>query len=131
MVDVPSHDSQVIVEFDHVPELSSVKSVLSASEECKDISSTMDHPEVMDEANADIHVSEGVLGRDSTPSARLAKIKKEHDIAKAVKSDDAEVPVHLWDEIICRGTPSDREREALVTLRKFGLRLYRRMFLKD
>ena len=31
-------------------------------------------------------------------SLRLDNIRKEHDIAKAVKSDDAAVPVHLWDE---------------------------------
>jgi len=34
----------------------------------------------------------GLLERDL-----FAKLKQEHDLAKAVKSDDAEVPVDLWD----------------------------------
>ncbi len=30
--------------------------------------------------------------------ALFDKLKKEHDIAKAVKSNNAKVPIHLWDE---------------------------------
>ena len=35
-----------------------------------------------------------------TPSQdRLDQMKVQHDLAKAVKSDDAEVPIHLWDSV--------------------------------
>ncbi len=40
--------------------------------------------------------------------ARLEEIKRKHDFAKAVKSDNAEVPIHIWDEAICRGTATLR-----------------------
>ena len=53
-------------------------------------------------------------------------IKKAHDLAKAVKSDDAEVPKHLWDVAVCRGPPSLEQAKALSTLRVFMLRIYRK-----
>ncbi len=31
---------------------------------------------------------------------RLERIKSEHNLAKAVKSDNAEVPIHIWDKAI-------------------------------
>ncbi len=39
----------------------------------------------------------------------LDKVKKEHDLAKAVKADDAQVPVYLWDKAVCRKEPLDGE----------------------
>ena len=55
----------------------------------------------------------------------FVKLKEEHDIAKAVKDDDAEVPVELWNQAVCRGVASERESMALDTLRVFALRVYR------
>ncbi|KAL3826345.1 hypothetical protein ACHAXA_003669 [Cyclostephanos tholiformis] len=56
----------------------------------------------------------------------LKAIKKAHDLAKAVKSDDAEVPKHLWDIVVCRGPPSPEHAKALSTLRLFMMRIYRK-----
>jgi hypothetical protein len=53
-------------------------------------------------------------------------LKGEHDQAKAVKSDDAEVPVHWWDAAVCRGQPTEKQVSALSVLRTFFLRVYRR-----
>ena len=58
-------------------------------------------------------------------------LKKEHDQAKAVKSDDAEVPVHLWDVAVCRGQPTERQVSALDGLRTFFLRVYRRRLTSE
>ena len=57
-------------------------------------------------AGLDSACSEGVV---PTILNILNKLKKEHDIAKAVKSDDAEVPVHLWDYAVMRGEPLEAE----------------------
>jgi len=51
-------------------------------------------------------------------------IKKEHDLAKAVKSDDAEIPKHLWDIAVCCGPPTLEQTKALTTIRVFMLRIY-------
>ena len=53
-------------------------------------------------------------------------LKGEHDRAKAVKSDDAEVPVHLWDVAVCRGESTEGQVSALGVLWTFCLRVYRR-----
>jgi hypothetical protein len=58
-------------------------------------------------------------------------IRAHHDLAKAVKADDAEVPVYLWDNRILQQTASVEERRALNTLRRFALQTYRRRLLKD
>jgi len=50
---------------------------------------------------------------------QLSAIKKAHNLAKAVKLDDAEVPKHLWDEAVCRDPPSTDQARALVVLRVF------------
>ena len=39
----------------------------------------------------------------------LSAIKKAHDLTKAVKSDDAEVPKHLWDAAVCCGPPRTKQ----------------------
>ncbi len=46
----------------------------------------------------------------------LLKSKQEHDLAKAVKSDDAKVPVHIWNNAICCGWLSEKERHAIEAL---------------
>ena len=56
----------------------------------------------------------------------LNQLRRDHGDAKAVKSDDAEVPEHIWNEAVCHGTPSEDELRALSTLRKFCLQWYRR-----
>jgi len=71
-----------------------------------------------------------VLELGSTPrgvedKARLAVIAAQHDFARAVKADDAEVPVHIWDNRVVRGNTTAREAAALVHLRDFALRVYR------
>ena len=58
-------------------------------------------------------------------------IKKAHDLAKAVKSDDAEVPKHLWDVAVCRGPPSPEQAKALSTMRIFMMRLYRQRLWRE
>jgi hypothetical protein len=61
----------------------------------------------------------------------LEKVKREHGLAKAVKSDDAEVPVHFWDKEICRGEASDEMAKALSKFRAFFMCIYRRELWKD
>ena len=51
----------------------------------------------------------------------FAKLKQEHDLAKAVKSDNAEVPVDLWDQAVCRAPPLEVEKKALTVVRDFML----------
>jgi hypothetical protein len=46
----------------------------------------------------------------------LDKVRAEHDMAKAVKADDAQVPVYLWDKAACGRVPTDRESKAPSTL---------------
>ncbi len=54
-----------------------------------------------------------------------------HDIAKAVKSDDVRVPVELWDGAVCRHPPTIEQQQALSILRGFALRLYQLKFWWD
>ena len=61
----------------------------------------------------------------------FVELKREHDHAKAVKSDDAEVPVHLWDAAVCRGSPTKAQESALAILREFCLRVYRRRLSRE
>ncbi len=61
----------------------------------------------------------------------FTKLKQEHDLAKAVKSDDAEVNVELWDQAVCKGPPSDAERKALATIHGYMLRRYQRRLWLD
>jgi hypothetical protein len=37
---------------------------------------------------------------DTSGAALFDKLKKEHDLAKAIKNIDAEVPIHLWDTAV-------------------------------
>ena len=45
---------------------------------------------------------------DERSQDRIKIMTREHDLAKAVKSDDAEVPVHLWCSKVCRGPATRR-----------------------
>jgi hypothetical protein len=74
------------------------------------------------------------LASHSTEEQALAlfdKLKEEHDIAKAVKSDNAKVPVHLWDEGVVGWEPTEQEKEALTMMRLFCLHVYRKGLLRD
>jgi hypothetical protein len=77
------------------------------------------------------HMEEVAEEVESVHKSRLDRIKKEHDLAKAVKSNDAEVPAHIWDEAICGAEPPQELRRALKVLHAFMLRVYRRHLLKD
>jgi hypothetical protein len=77
------------------------------------------------------HTEEVAEEVESVHKSRLSRIKREHDLAKAVKSDDAEVPVHIWDEAMCGAEPPQELRRALEVLCAFMLRVYRRHLLKD
>ena len=57
------------------------------------------------------HINQSPLEREL-----FAKLKQEHGLAKAVKSDDAEVPVDLWDQAVCRSPPSEVEKKALTVM---------------
>ena len=65
-------------------------------------------------------------GRLLSSQERWDIAKNGHDLAKAVKSDDAEVPVHMWDIKVCRGPPTERQIEKLAIMREFFMRVYRR-----
>lgn len=81
----------------------------------------------------------------SATQARLERIRKEHNLAKAVKPDKAPVPEHLWSDRIFRGPegipPGDRGWEyglpttdqikCLIPIRRGALRYYRRKVLQD
>jgi hypothetical protein len=54
------------------------------------------------------------------------KLKQEHDLAKAAKSDDTEVPEELWDQAVCKGPPSSDKKVALTTLSGYVLSRYQR-----
>jgi hypothetical protein len=62
---------------------------------------------------------------------RLKQLKWEHDLAKAVKSDNAEVPVHIWDNAICDGEVTAMERKVITLFRERILKKYLRKLLRD
>ena len=66
-------------------------------------------------------------------STRLDTIQQEHDIAKAVKSDDAAVPIYLWDERLgsLLGMDTGIVAPAARVLRSFLLKIYRRSLTRD
>ena len=53
---------------------------------------------------------------NSPSHGRVEHMKKEHDLAKAVKSDDAEVPTHLWNDKVCRGPATLHQAASLDIL---------------
>ncbi len=63
---------------------------------------------------------------------RLYRIKREHDLAKAIKSDDAAVNVRVWDEAIFRDRPLSEQLEKAATwLRGKCLLKYCRGLVRD
>ena len=91
------------------------------------------------------HATDKAIAVAEPSNAVLRRIREEHDLAKAVKADDAEVPVHLWDDCICQGptgisrpsagwvygAPNNTHRSSLAMLRNLMMRVYRRRLLKD
>ncbi len=74
--------------------------------------------------------SYGVLGDAQLESLRRIKEAKEY--AKAVKADDADLPVHLWNERVkAPGMSREKQDVALIGFRKLGLRLFLRGLVKD
>ena len=74
--------------------------------------------------------SYGVHEGAQRESLRLVEESKE--FARAVKSDDAEIPIHLWnDRVRAPGVSKERRDKALVGLRKLGLRRFRKVLLRD
>lgn len=75
----------------------------------------------------------------AAPSSSLQSASNALNISKAVKADDAEVPVHLWDEKVFTSDyakdlqPSTEEQKlaAVATLRRFALKIYWKNLLKD
>jgi hypothetical protein len=65
------------------------------------------------------------------PTDLCHSIKQEHDMAKAMKANDAAVPVHLWDEAIFRGLPSPVEKKVLMTLQDYFLGKYQLHLWRD
>jgi hypothetical protein len=57
---------------------------------------------------AAIAVSQDLVQSDTSYSTIFNKLKKEHDLAKAMKNNDAACPVYLWDEAVWAGTPSQK-----------------------
>jgi hypothetical protein len=66
----------------------------------------------------------GVPGVSNNDSNLFVMLKKEHNLAKSVKSDDAKVDVHSWDCRVCISEPTREQGKALNKLREFGLRRY-------
>jgi hypothetical protein len=62
---------------------------------------------------------------------RLERLKREHNLAKAVKSDDAEVPIYIWDNAICGGMPTAQETQVIGWVCCRILTRNRRWLLRD
>ncbi len=61
----------------------------------------------------------------------MLKLKEEHNFAKAVRLDDAEVPTTWWDEAVCWGPPTEVHQKALTVMRDWCLQVYRRWLWKE
>jgi hypothetical protein len=61
----------------------------------------------------------------------LERLKQKHDLAKAIKSDDAEVPVHIWDNAICDGEATALERKVIAWFQEKIQKKYQRKLLRD
>jgi hypothetical protein len=67
---------------------------------------------------------------DMTPEI-LAQLKQEHNLEKAVKPDNLEVPVGLWDAAVCKRDPAPIKKKALTSLQGFMLCLYQRQLWQE
>jgi hypothetical protein len=62
----------------------------------------------------------------------LRLVEESKDFARAVKADDAEIPIHLWnDRVRAPGVSKERRDKALIGLRKLGFRRFRKVLLRD
>jgi hypothetical protein len=66
----------------------------------------------------------GITEETEEATEILSDLQLNHNVAKAVKSDNARVPVELWDGAVCRHTPTVKQQQALSIIREFALRLY-------
>ena len=107
-----------MVEYDS--DRSEVGKCSSSKSQCRSVPRHFTNPLATPQGLATVGVS-GVSNNDSN---LFVMLKKEHNLAKAVKSDDAEVDVHSWDYRVCRSEPTGEQVKALNKLRKFGLRRY-------
>ncbi len=73
----------------------------------------------------------GITEETAEATEILSDLRLNHDIAKAVKSDDVRVPVELWDGAVCRHAPTVKQQQALSIIREFALRLYRQKLWRD
>ena len=74
--------------------------------------------------------SYGVLGDTQVES--LQRIEEAKEFAKAVKADDADIPVHLWNDRVKSPAISKEKQDAALTgFRKLGLRLFMCGLVKD
>ena len=59
-------------------------------------------------------------------------MEESKDFARAVKADDVEIPIHLWnDHVKAPGVSKERRDKALVGLRKLRFRRFRTVLLRD
>ena len=61
----------------------------------------------------------------------MLKVQQQHELAKEVKSDDAEVPIHIWDAAVFKRQPSEEERQALNSIRQGMMGFYRRRLWRE
>jgi hypothetical protein len=62
----------------------------------------------------------------------LCLVREAKAFAMAVKSDNTEVPTHLWDDqILMTGMPQDQRIRALASFRELGFNLFRQGLVKD
>ncbi len=90
-----------------------------------------DDPFLKEKANKKLKMGSYRIHLDSQLEA-LRKVKKAKDFAKAVKADDAEIPVQLWnDRIRLEGIPMERWDAALNGLRKMDHRWFMQGLVQD
>ena len=59
-------------------------------------------------------------------------MEESKDFTRAVRADDAEIPIHLWnDRVRAPGVSKERRDKALVGLRKLRSRWFRKVLLRD
>lgn len=120
----------VVIEFNHIPALNcrQPNSLSQVPNSCKGSSQ---QPRIRPLSEETRESCGAHVPTASPTAARLEKIKREHDLAKAVKSDDAEVPRHLWDERIFQGPISEEQMKALGTMRRGLLKVYEQNVVRD
>jgi hypothetical protein len=66
----------------------------------------------------------GIALSDEGDSTLFDKLKREHNLAKAVKENNANLPIYLWDSAVCQGEPTNEQMRALSSLRFLFLTAY-------